>query len=184
MKGSLCNLLIRAPFLPFQGRSNLLIPLILMGVLSVLGGLVALRLPETLNTSLPNTVQEGEAFGRDFGWRDCLSCGGGREEEEEEGRYSNQFISILAIGGGRKALIPATVHTKRGINGPRSESPLIAKLSLAVKSKGIPPSWRNLSLGTFSGTLLSASSPDPSSFLPCFLFPRRRRRDEVRGEIE
>jgi len=45
-----------------------------MGVVSVFGGLVALRLPETLNASLPTTIEEGEEFGKDFSWADCIRC--------------------------------------------------------------------------------------------------------------
>jgi OCT family organic cation transporter-like MFS transporter 4/5 len=50
-------------------------PLVVMGVVSVVGGLVSLRLPETLGAALPTTIQEGEEFGKEFGWRECMGCG-------------------------------------------------------------------------------------------------------------
>lgn len=61
-----------------QGSSNLVLPLVVMGALSVVGGLTALRLPETLNSPLPQTAEEGEAFGKDWTYNDCLVCGQNR----------------------------------------------------------------------------------------------------------
>lgn len=57
-----------------QGRAHLVIPLVIMGLVSVAGGLAALRLPETLNTTLPTTIEEGEEFGKDFKLVDCFQC--------------------------------------------------------------------------------------------------------------
>ena len=42
-----------------------------MGTMSVMGGVTALFLPETLWTHLPNTLEEGEEFGSKF---KILSC--------------------------------------------------------------------------------------------------------------
>lgn len=52
----------------------LVLPLVVMGVISVIGGLAGLRLPETLHHKLPQTVEEGEEFGKDFSMNDCLRC--------------------------------------------------------------------------------------------------------------
>ncbi|XP_073941904.1 carcinine transporter isoform X1 [Choristoneura fumiferana] len=67
--------LIVIPFINYLGSSNLVLPLVVMGALSVVGGLTALRLPETLNARLPQTAEEGEAFGKDWTYNDCLVCG-------------------------------------------------------------------------------------------------------------
>lgn len=52
----------------------LILPLIIMGSISVIGGLTSLRLPETLHYRLPQTIEEGEEFGKDFSMTDCLRC--------------------------------------------------------------------------------------------------------------
>lgn len=45
-----------------------------MGAVSVLGGLTGLRLPETLHHKLPQTLAEGELFGKDWKFQDCFRC--------------------------------------------------------------------------------------------------------------
>ncbi|CAG7817036.1 unnamed protein product [Allacma fusca] len=64
------------PLINYLGRTNLVLPLIVMGAVSVVGGLAGLRLPDTLNAPLPQTVEEGEEFGKKFTWRDCIRCSG------------------------------------------------------------------------------------------------------------
>lgn len=50
------------------------LPLVIMGTVSVIGGIIGLRLPETLHHRLPQTLEEGEEFGKNFSWNDCLRC--------------------------------------------------------------------------------------------------------------
>jgi hypothetical protein len=47
---------------------------VILGVVSVVGGLAGLRLPETLHHRLPQTVEEGEEFGKDWTFAECLRC--------------------------------------------------------------------------------------------------------------
>lgn len=51
-----------------------MLPLVILGVVSVIGGLSGLRLPETLHHRLPQTVEEGELFGKDWTCADCMRC--------------------------------------------------------------------------------------------------------------
>lgn len=66
--------LIVIPFITYLGKENLKLPLVIMGFLSVMGGLTGLRLPETLNSRLPQTVEEGEQYGKDWTMNDCFHC--------------------------------------------------------------------------------------------------------------
>ncbi|XP_073988758.1 carcinine transporter [Rhodnius prolixus] len=66
--------LILIPFINYLGSENLVLPLVILGGISVFGGLTSLRLPETLHHKLPQTIEEGEAFGNDWNFKDCLRC--------------------------------------------------------------------------------------------------------------
>ncbi|XP_071635375.1 carcinine transporter isoform X2 [Temnothorax longispinosus] len=66
--------LIIIPFVTYLGKENLVLPLVILGVISVIGGLSGLRLPETLHHRLPQTVEEGELFGKDWTCADCIRC--------------------------------------------------------------------------------------------------------------
>jgi hypothetical protein len=45
-----------------------------MGCISAIGGFTGLRLPETLHHRLPQTLEEGEEFGKDWTFDDCFKC--------------------------------------------------------------------------------------------------------------
>uniref|UniRef100_A0A336LNX3 CSON007163 protein n=1 Tax=Culicoides sonorensis TaxID=179676 RepID=A0A336LNX3_CULSO len=64
--------LIIIPFVNYLGQENLVLPLVIMGILIMLGGLTALRLPETLHKKLPATLDEGEVYGKDWAVNNCL----------------------------------------------------------------------------------------------------------------
>ncbi|KYN36385.1 Organic cation transporter 1 [Trachymyrmex septentrionalis] len=66
--------LIIIPFVTYLGKENLVLPLVILGTISVIGGLFGLRLPETLHHRLPQTVEEGELFGKDWTCADCIRC--------------------------------------------------------------------------------------------------------------
>lgn len=58
-----------------QADVNQHLPLIALGLLSFFDAFLTLALPETLNQELPETLQEGNDFGRDqsFWWIPCIS---------------------------------------------------------------------------------------------------------------
>ncbi|XP_062143145.1 carcinine transporter [Drosophila sulfurigaster albostrigata] len=66
--------LIVIPFVTYLGKENLKLPLVIMGFVSVLGGMTGLRLPETLHHRLPQTIEEGEEFGKNWQLKDCCRC--------------------------------------------------------------------------------------------------------------
>ncbi|XP_067625757.1 carcinine transporter [Eurosta solidaginis] len=66
--------LIAIPFVTYLGRDNLKLPLVIMGIVSMIGGFTSLRLPETLHERLPQTLEEGENFGQEWSLNTCMRC--------------------------------------------------------------------------------------------------------------
>ena len=50
-------------------------PLIVYGILAFSAGILSLLLPETLNKKLPETIEDGERFGKEQTACSCLSFG-------------------------------------------------------------------------------------------------------------
>ncbi|XP_071451578.1 beta-alanine transporter [Hetaerina americana] len=65
---------ILIPLVNYLGTEMLVLPLLVMGFLLVAGGATSLLLPETLKQHLPQTLEDGEAFGADWGRKEWLSC--------------------------------------------------------------------------------------------------------------
>lgn len=65
---------IIAPFVVYLSVISDVLPLLVLGILGIAGGGLALFLPETLDKDLPQTLQDGEEFGKDQGIWDmpCL----------------------------------------------------------------------------------------------------------------
>ncbi|XP_075168893.1 carcinine transporter-like [Haematobia irritans] len=55
---------ILAPFVVYLSNIATVLPLIILGFLGILGGLLCLLLPETVDRVLPQTLQDGEEFGK------------------------------------------------------------------------------------------------------------------------
>lgn len=54
---------IIAPFVVYLSYIHLTLPLVILGVIGIFGGVLCLFLPETLNEELPQTLEDGEKFG-------------------------------------------------------------------------------------------------------------------------
>lgn len=63
--------LLAFPYIVHLAVYSRVLPLIIMGTLSVAGALTSIFLPETLNIHLPQTIEEGELFGADFNLWSC-----------------------------------------------------------------------------------------------------------------
>lgn len=56
---------IFAPFVVYLKNVSTVLPLIVVGILGLIGGSLCLFLPETLNRELPQSLDDGEAFTKD-----------------------------------------------------------------------------------------------------------------------
>ncbi|XP_011305803.1 organic cation transporter protein [Fopius arisanus] len=74
---------IAAPFVVYIAIISPILPLLLLGVFGIVGGILALLLPETLDKDLPQTLQDGEEFGKEQGLWD-MPCLMKKAEDEKQ----------------------------------------------------------------------------------------------------
>jgi len=60
------------------------LPTLVFGGVAILAALLALLLPETLHKEMPQTIKDGEHFGKgDTGYGKILACAKGRKQEQD-----------------------------------------------------------------------------------------------------
>lgn len=87
---------IVAPFIVYLSHYMKELPLIILGAIGIIGGILALYLPETLNHELPQTLADGEEFGRGQGLWDFPCCA--KQIDDEENREVGHFKRSQSIG--------------------------------------------------------------------------------------
>ncbi|XP_066601872.1 organic cation transporter protein [Prorops nasuta] len=115
---------IVAPFVVYLDVISSILPLLVLGVLGVLGGGLTLFLPETLDKDLPQTLQDGENFGRDQKIWD-MPCLAKKCEDEEAPKFSRSF----ARGSARLSM-------RASLRGETLRSSMIQRSS--VRSRNSP----------------------------------------------
>lgn len=100
---------ILAPYVNILGDTWRPFPLVIFGALALAGGLLSLYLPETLNKQLPETIEEGEMFGKKV--RKAV------EVEPEAGDEELQTLKGAAKTNGTNG----TATVKNGKNGIKNE---------------------------------------------------------------
>ncbi|XP_017797048.1 PREDICTED: organic cation transporter protein [Habropoda laboriosa] len=73
---------ILSPFVVYLDVVSSILPLLVLGILGIMSGLLTLFLPETLDKDLPQTLQDGENFGRDQKMWDAPCIGRKCDDEE------------------------------------------------------------------------------------------------------
>ncbi|XP_011698234.1 PREDICTED: organic cation transporter 1-like [Wasmannia auropunctata] len=130
--------LLTFPYIVHLAVYSRVLPLIVMGSLSVAGALTSVFLPETLNIHLPQTVEEGELFGADFKLWSCptIPKKGSSKTESVPLRYlvnggpgSRSSTSKAAsqegatTSGGEKpaAVLPPKEEEAKNLSAPKTE---------------------------------------------------------------
>lgn len=87
---------ILAPFVVYLSHIMNELPLIVLGILGIFGGFLSLYLPETLNHELPQTLADGEEFGRGQGMFDFPCCA--KQVDDEVDKECGNFQRSHSIG--------------------------------------------------------------------------------------
>lgn len=87
---------IIAPFVVYLSHFMHELPLIVLGVIGILGGCLSLFLPETLNHELPQSLQDGEEFGRGQGIWDFPCCT--KQVDDDVDKEFGHFKRSQSIG--------------------------------------------------------------------------------------
>lgn len=88
---------ILAPFVVYLSHIRTELPLIVLGMLGIFGGVLSLFLPETLNHELPQTLADGEEFGRGQAMWD-FPCRAKKIDDDEEEKECGNFKRVQSIG--------------------------------------------------------------------------------------
>ncbi|KAH8334299.1 hypothetical protein KR059_008601 [Drosophila kikkawai] len=108
--------LIVIPFVTYLGKENLKLPLVIMGFVSMLGGMTGLRLPETLHHRLPQTIEEGEEFGKNWQLKDCCSCAQKPDVLSQPPSYEN--LDVLAGSSNNASEVELEMKDSRRVREP------------------------------------------------------------------
>uniref|UniRef100_A0A0K8VPL8 Organic cation transporter 1 n=3 Tax=Bactrocera latifrons TaxID=174628 RepID=A0A0K8VPL8_BACLA len=127
--------LIVIPFVTYLGRDNLKLPLVIMGIISMIGGLTSLRLPETLHERLPQTIEEGESFGKDWSMKQCFSCYSTQKLVSKQDSYENLHVLSCKINSDSKSSnqYPITIDRSEGASIKR----LVRQMSVMDTQRNI-----------------------------------------------
>jgi hypothetical protein len=88
---------ILAPFVVYLSHIMPELPLIVLGSIGIFGGCLSLFLPETLNHELPQSLSDGEEFGRGQGMWDFPCCAK-RVDDDEDDKECGHFKRSQSIG--------------------------------------------------------------------------------------
>ncbi|XP_055311192.1 solute carrier family 22 member 13-like [Sitodiplosis mosellana] len=93
---------IIAPFVVYLSYIHLTLPLIILGVIGIFGGILCLFLPETLDEELPQTLEDGEKFGMNQRFWD-IPCFKRKVKDEPDTCGFERATSRISVGASLRA---------------------------------------------------------------------------------
>ncbi|XP_050665032.1 organic cation transporter protein-like [Leptidea sinapis] len=102
---------ILAPFVVYLANISPELPLLILGVLGIVGGVLCLLLPETMDTEMPQTLADGEDFGKDQRFWDN-PCFPRKKDSIEKPVQDSSETFVRALPGliGSRASVRASVR--------------------------------------------------------------------------
>ncbi|XP_026734629.1 organic cation transporter protein-like [Trichoplusia ni] len=124
---------IVAPFVVYLANISPDLPLLILGVLGIVGGMLCLFLPETMDTEMPQTLQDGENFGLDQRFWDnpCFPRKKQEALEESPEKYTKRpsvsttepqaFVRAVPSAIGSRASIRASIRASTRASARRRD---------------------------------------------------------------
>nr|CAD7429750.1 unnamed protein product [Timema monikensis] len=100
----------------FLAVVNPLIPFMVLGVVGIIGGFLSLLLPETLDKLLPQTIEDGEDFGKDQKMLDFPCCGKPMKTVTPIQSRTPSICPSLRAETYKSSMLQGTVRIRRPIN--------------------------------------------------------------------
>ncbi|XP_011165690.1 organic cation transporter 1 isoform X2 [Solenopsis invicta] len=126
--------LLTFPYIVHLAVYSRVLPLIVMGSLSVAGALTSVFLPETLNIHLPQTVEEGEMFGADFKLWSCPTI-------PKKGSSKTESVPLrYLVNGGPGSRSTSKVTPQEGATTSEGEKPATVLPSKEEEAKNLSAS--------------------------------------------
>ncbi|XP_025830038.1 organic cation transporter protein-like [Agrilus planipennis] len=114
---------ILAPFVVYLANIWTSFPLVILGILGILGGILTLFLPETLGHELPQTLQDGETFGMNQKIFEFPCCMRGKSgDNEDECQPKSQFRRIGSIRASVRGEVRSNIINRSSIRSRKSIS--------------------------------------------------------------
>ncbi|EZA57336.1 hypothetical protein DMN91_002573 [Ooceraea biroi] len=132
--------LLTFPYIVHLAVYSRVLPLIVMGSLSVAGALTSVFLPETLNIHLPQTIEEGELFGADFKLWSCPTTSR-RKEKKTESVPMRYFVN----GGPGSRSSTSRIASQEVATTPEGEKLAVVPPSKEEEAKNLSASKEELS---------------------------------------
>lgn len=124
--------LLTFPYIVHLAVYSRVLPLIVMGSLSVAGALTSIFLPETLNIHLPQTIEEGELFGADFKLWSCPTI-----PKKGSSKTESVPLRYLVNGGPGSRSSTSKVASQEGATTSESEKPAAVLPSKEEEAKNL-----------------------------------------------
>ncbi|KYN04915.1 Organic cation transporter 1 [Cyphomyrmex costatus] len=124
--------LLTFPYIVHLAVYSRVLPLIVMGSLSVAGAITSIFLPETLNIHLPQTVEEGELFGADFKLWSCPTV-----PKKGSSKSEPMSLGYLVNGGPGSRSSTSKVASQEGATTSQGEKPAAVLPSKEEEAKNL-----------------------------------------------
>jgi hypothetical protein len=132
--------LLLSSHLKLQGKDHVWIPLIVMGIISVASGVADSFLPETLHENLPQTIEDGDSFGRKQKFFSLAQKRKKSETDLEKSQRLSDFVDKTSLVIPREMISTKSDNNATEnipISSTPSEHPIEFVINSSVKSNEI-----------------------------------------------